>query len=98
MHEPTFKSLEEIFSVRPTETIAQQPTTPTASETIVALVAEAKAVLAKLENVAATLGTALSPTPAPTSTTVDGVFDGKHMITDDGIVHPVPENYASKSK
>lgn len=29
---------------------------------------------------------------------IDGVFDGKQMIADDGALYPVPENYASKSK
>lgn len=54
--------------------------------------------LAKLEEAAATLGAAPPPATALTSTTIDGVFDGKHMITDDGVIHPVSENYASKSK
>ncbi|OGL89313.1 hypothetical protein A3H75_02475, partial [Candidatus Uhrbacteria bacterium RIFCSPLOWO2_02_FULL_51_9] len=29
---------------------------------------------------------------------IDGVFDGKQMVADDGTLYPVPENYASKSK
>ena len=30
--------------------------------------------------------------------TIQGVFDGQHMVSDDGRIFPVPANYASKSK
>lgn len=91
MHEPTFKSLNDLFAIHRTETAATPAQTV---EPLAALVEEAKIVLEKL-------GRALSAPLLQSSTDhtiIDGVFDGKHMITDDGVVHPVSENYASKSK
>lgn len=29
---------------------------------------------------------------------IEGIFDGRDMVSEDGAKHPVPENYASKSK
>lgn len=66
-------------------------------ETIAALIEEAKTALAKLE--AALVGIASSSRGAtPRNDIIDGVFDGKQMVADDGTLYPVPENYASKSK
>lgn len=98
MHESTFKSLEELFTIkREPEAPVKQQRAP-AMETLAALVIEAKEVMGRLERAIATFGGA-THVPAPTqSKTVEGVFDGTRMIADDGTTHPVPENYASKSK
>lgn len=101
MHEPTFKSLNELFAIHRTETAAT-PAQQTV-EPLAALVEEAKIVLEKLGLALRELtqhtadGNTLS-TPLLQPSITDGVFDGKHMITDDGVIHPVSENYASKSK
>ncbi len=39
-----------------------------------------------------------APTPAADGRVVEGVFDGQHMVADDGKQYTVPPNYASKSK
>ena len=103
MHNPTFKSLEEIFSIRreATVTSADETSLETPHEALIALVEEAKAIIAKLERAVASFGGAINgtmPTLPPASAVIDGVFDGKQMIADDGTLYPVPENYASKSK
>lgn len=44
-------------------------------------------------------GTAEEVAPVPEGTRViEGVFDGKNMVGNDGQEYPVPPNYASKSK
>ncbi|MEK7102138.1 MAG: hypothetical protein AAB912_00730, partial [Patescibacteria group bacterium] len=82
--------MNDLFAIHRTETAVVPAKTV---EPLAALVEEAKTVLEKLQQ--ALQGFAQPPTDTAIT---DGVFDGKHMITDDGIVHPVPENYASKSK
>lgn len=71
-----------------------------ARETLAALVDETKMVLAKLE-VALSKFTSTeiaSVASLPRNDSIEGVFDGKQMVADDGTLYPVPENYASKSK
>jgi hypothetical protein len=42
--------------------------------------------------------TAESRLPTGGGRTLEGVFDGQRMVSDDGQTHSVPQNYASKSK
>ncbi len=106
MHEPTLKSLQEIFGAPAEKTERPQ-------ETLQELITQTRALLHKLEQHMARnpvrIASSYSPfdsaslrsgtnIPRTDGTTIDGVFDGTQMIADDGAIYPVPENYASKSK
>jgi len=109
MHESTFKSLQELFTVQgltqteaPEQTIAPQTQPMPKEETLRVLVSEARTALEKLYNALAAFSPS-SVTKSPTASTsvpiaIEGVFDGREMIADDGVHFAVPENYASKSK
>ena len=95
-----FQSIKALFDVprspQSFEDCAEIPTkTENRNPDILQLVKKAQAALSELEQ-------ALSPTETetvpPVNGTIEGVFDGKQLIAEDGSVHTVPENYASKSR
>jgi len=91
----SFSSLKDFFPSINTESVLD-------ISNLKKLVMEAKTALEKLE-------TALGEPPCKITTnqsvyqstdkpTIDGVFDGQNMVGEDGTIHPVPENYVSKSR
>jgi len=88
------------------KTKTQIPTTDTGNSNICNLIKEAKTALEKLEQALSSNQKSTINNDKPQicnlqseiKNHIDGVFDGKNMILEDGKLYPVPVNYASKSK
>lgn len=100
MHEPTLKSLQEIFGKpHASDTTRNAPIEKTEQppETLQELITQTRALLNKLEHALARGANTGVPDQGDRGI-IEGVFDGTQMIADDGALYAVPENYASKSK